>query len=65
MYLNIDENLILLINLCQIYRSPEIPFMVQHKTDQWPLTKNKTWLYMTTLDQCAVSDEVVRAIGKN
>ena len=40
----------------------EIPARVQYKTDRWPLTKNKK---MSTLDQCAGSDEIFRAISKS
>ena len=42
----------------------EILAMVQYKTDRWPL-KNKAWPNMGSLEQCAGSDEVFRAIRKS
>ena len=42
----------------------EIPAVVQYKTDQWPLTKNKTWLNMATLDQCAGQMKSLEPWGK-
>ena len=46
-------------------KTKETVYSLFDKTDQWPLTKNKTWLNMAFLDQCAGSDEVFRAIRKS